>query len=405
MGSRSVFSVIIVFFLCTCIDPYSPKLKGYESLLVVDGLITDEAASYTVRLSRTTREQDAVPVQVPDASVYISDDNGNTAGLISAGDGTYRTDSNSFRGETGRNYTLHIITSDGNEYKSDPATMQPVSDIDSIYFGREQELVNNGSETQDGIMIYLDSKNNLNNSYLRWDFEEIWKFRVPTPKKFDYINDTTILPVKNVNAVGWKENRSSNVLIRSLFPEGGAGIVKEPLNFVAPEMSDRLSVQYSIMVRQYSVSMEEYEFWNSMIKVNNSGADIFASQPFPVLSNIHNIDNPGELVLGYFQVSAVKQRRKYITFNEIKSLELPLYHYQCQRIEKEPKDYKMPWGVPPTWDDVYRMFCINTGFDFVEPLYIPGTIVLSKLVFASPECADSEVTGTLIKPDFWIDLN
>jgi len=405
VGSKSIISLIAVFTLCTCIDPYSPKLKGYESLLVVDGVITDEATSYIIKLSRTIREQDAIPVIVPDATVYITDDNGTSTELTSQGDGTYKTDSNSFKGEIGKNYTLHINTNDGNEYESDPCMMQPAPDIDSIYFARDQELVNNGSETQEGLMIYLDSKKGVNNNYYRWDFEETWKFKVPDPKKFDYINDTTIIPVERVKEYGWKDSKSSEVLIRSLSFTGADRIEREPVHFIAAQMSDRLSVQYSILVRQYSISKDEYDFWNSMIKVNNSGADIFASQPFPIISNIHNVSNPMELVLGYFQVSAVKQKRKYISFSEITAMDLPVYHYPCERIEKEPKDYSLDWGASPTWDDVYRMFCVNADYYFVEPKYIPGTTKLEKLVFAKPECADCELTGTSIQPNFWIDLN
>ncbi len=405
VGSKSIISLIAVFTLCTCIDPYSPKLKGYETLLVVDGVITDEATSYTIKLSRTIREQDAIPVIVPDATVYITDDNGTSTELTSQGDGTYKTDSNSFKGEIGKNYTLHIKTNDGNEYESDPCMMRPAPDIDSIYFARDQELVNNGSETQEGIMIYLDSKKGVNNNYYRWDFEETWKFKVPDPKKFDYINDSTIVPVERVKEYGWKDSKSSEVLIHSLSLAGADRIEREPVHFIAAQMSDRLSVQYSILVRQYSISKDEYDFWNSMIKVNNSGSDIFASQPFPIISNIHNVSNPMELVLGYFQVSAVKQKRKYISFSEITAMELPVYHYPCERIEKEPKDYSLAWGASPTWDDVYRMFCVNADYYFVEPKYLPGTTKLAKLVFAKPECADCELTGTSIQPNFWIDLN
>ncbi len=38
-GPKSIFILIAVFVLCTCIDPYSPNLRGYDSLLVVDGPI------------------------------------------------------------------------------------------------------------------------------------------------------------------------------------------------------------------------------------------------------------------------------------------------------------------------------------------------------------------------------
>jgi hypothetical protein len=38
-------------------------------------------------------------------------------------------------------------------------------------------------------------------------------------------------------------------------------------------------------------------------------------------------------------------------------------------------------------------------------MYDPETFMLDKLVFAKPECANCELTGTSAKPDFWIDMN
>jgi hypothetical protein len=299
---------------------------------------------------------------------------------------------------------LHISTSDGNQYESEPSTMSYVPDIDSIYYAKEAKLVNNATATEVGLSIFLDTKKGLtDNNYYRWDFEETWKFKVPNATKFDYINDSTIIPIKQVKDIGWKSSKNDQVILHSVL-NGSDRIVKEPIQFIVAKTSDRLTLEYSILVRQYSISKSEYEFWNSMIKVNNSGADIFASQPFPVMSNIHNIKNPAEMVLGYFGVSAVKQKRMFISYSEIIALDLPFYHYPCERIERSPADYSPPWGNPPTWDDVYNMF-IYAKYAFVEPVYDPVTLRLKKLVFAKPSCADSEVTGTSIKPDFWIDLD
>jgi hypothetical protein len=160
-------------------------------------------------------------------------------------------------------------------------------------------------------------------------------------------------------------------------------------------------LKYSILIKQYSVSKKEYDFWENMKRVNEGGGDIFAAVPFPVISNIHNINNPKQRVLGYFQVSAVKQRRKFISFNDVSALRLPIYINRCERIEVSPTDYKTGVLVPlMTWDELYSMFCITSDYYFVEPLY-SGTNTLEKLVFARPECTHCELTGTTTKPDFW----
>jgi Domain of unknown function (DUF4249) len=406
VGPKSIVAIAGVFTLCTCIDPYTPKLRGYDSLLVVDGLITDANTSYSVKLSRTFQVQNSTPAIVSDANVFITDNAGNNSNLSSKGNGIYKTDSIDFTGSVGRTYTLHITTKEGDEYISDPSTMISVPDIDSVYFAKDQELVNNGTQTQEGISIYLDSKAGDNNQYYRWAYEETWKFKVPDPKKFNFNEtDSSITSVADIKEFCWKSYKSDAILIYSNNSGQSAPVKKEPINFIASDQSDRLLVEYSVLIKQFSVSKTEYDYWDNLKRVNGNGGDIFASQPFSVTSNIHNLNNPKEQVLGYFQVSAVKQKRKFIPFSQFTGMNLPYYHYACQRIEAQPSDYPSPFGPPITWDYIYELFCVTSDYYFVEPLYLNGTNTLEKMVFAKPECANCELTGTQTKPDFWIDLN
>lgn len=403
MQYKSFFVIIVIFTLCTCIDPYVPNLNKYESLLVVDGRITDEIGSFSVRLSRTIQEQNATPEMVSDATVFVTDEDGNKNSFIYSGDGFYKTAGSDIKGVAGRTYVLHISINEGEEYESEPCLMQSVPDIDSIYLERDNEVFNNGTENFEGIRILLNTKANESNRYYRWDFEETWRFKIPLAKKCIYIDERTIVPIKDIKDYCWKNKISDDIVIRQVYSNESGNIERMPITFIAPEKSDRLSLQYSILVRQYSISRKEYEFWNNLTKINETGDDIFAAQPYPVISNIHNINNPGERILGYFQVSAVKQKRKDIPFSQIVGLNLPFYHYPCVRIEDSPH---IPpwnnWNPPLTWDDIYYMYT-TSGYSFVEPKYIQGTSELDRLVFTSPECADCELSGIRAKPDFWID--
>lgn len=408
LGPKSIFILIAVFALCTCIDPYSPKLTGYDSLLVVDGLITDANSSFTIKLSQTFQDQNSLPTAVSDATLFISDDTGNNSYLKNKGRGIYKTDSLEFKGTIGRTYILHILTHAGEEFASEPCLMQSVPDIDSIYFEKDQKLINNGTQTQDGLSIYLDSNAGNNNQYYRWAYNETWKFKVPYPKKFDFnLEDSTVvrIPVASVKELCWKSRKSDEILIRSVYDGEATRIKKEPVLFIASGLSDRLLLQYSILISQYSISKKEYDFWNNLKQVNENGGDIFARQPFSVISNIHNINNPKERVLGYFQVSAVKQKRKYVLHSETAKLNLPYYYYPCVTTEKEPADFQVPNGPIFTWYDVYSFLCITSKYSLVDAKFYPLTDSLVKMVFSTPECANCELNGTLNKPDFWVDMN
>ncbi len=389
-----------IFF--TCIDPYYPELNNFQSLLVVDALLTDENISNYVRLSRTIRNSDEVPERITGAEVMIMDDQQNTVHLTETSSGTYKTDSLSFRGETGRTYRLLITTAEGEEYESEPCVMYPVQDIDNIYFEKGEELSDDGDRMDQGIRFFIDSEGQGECDYFRWTFEEWWKFSVPDPKMFDYFNDSTILEVEHINQTCWGNIKSDNILIHSAQSGTPAIFEKKPVLFVESEKTDRLLIRYCVEIKQLSLSPGEYEFWDQMRQINESGGDIFDKQPFQIFSNIHNINDRDEQVLGFFQVSGVKKLKKYVNLNEILELDLPVYQYNCSRIAKGPSDYitQTPPG-PPTFDEIYSMY-INSGYVFIAPVYnITGE--LERLVFTKSGCSDCTYNGSLKKPDFWTD--
>jgi hypothetical protein len=399
--------LVLTWVFSTCIDPYTPVLEGYESLLVIEGVVTDEAVPYEVILTRSVQHEDSVPERVTDATVYISDESGNKAYLALSGSGTFVTNPAEFTGVTGETYTLHIKTADGREYASDPAVMLPVPGIKDIYYEKDNEYSSDHSELLEGLKIYVDTEQGSGeNQYLRWEYEETWKFKLADYKRFDYINDSVILPIDEVKEYCWKTVKSSTIVEGSIVPGKNDFIQRAPVCFIAPAKSDRLTLQYSILVKQYSLSKEAYEFWNNLQQVNEAGGSIFDEQPYPVISNITCLNDPREKVLGYFQVSAAKQVRKNITASELDELSLPWFNYDCIRYVVDPLDYWMPGpqNPVPTWDEIYYMFVETGEFAFVEPVYNADTNELESLVFTASQCSDCELTGSSVKPDWWIDL-
>lgn len=394
---KAFLILFILGSLITCIDPYYPNLDRFESLLVVDALLTNENISNYVRLSRTIKTADDKPEMVSGAMVLIKDDLGNSTSLIEESDGIYKTDSLVFKGEIGRSYKLYIKTSGGEEYESESCFMHQVQEIDSMYITRATEETDN--ETEEGIRINIDAKGDCDCKYYRWKYEEWWKFEVPFPKAYNYINEYTITEYLPLKRTCWANYKSHEIIIKS--SENG---ISQPILFIGSEKSDRLLIQYHITMKQFSISKQEYEFWESLQKVNETGGDIFDKQPFQVYGNIYNINDPGEQVLGYFQVSGVSVRSRYITKSQIEGMFLPEYRYKCGKVEKGPVDYIDPvlGGPLPSLDQIHGWYT-SAGLTFIWPLFYPGAN--ARLVFVDPLCADCTLRGSLIKPDFWIDLN
>ncbi len=409
-GMVKIIWKILAFSFClpvltTCIDPYYPELGGYNSLLVVEGMVSDEGQQAFIRLTRTFQSVDSVPATVENAKVYITDENETMTYLHSSGMGNY-TAASGFKGEAGKVYTLHIETAEGRKYVSDPCIMYPVPEIDSVYFDKYEGIDQTAANIGDGIMIYLDSdETNEEQTALRWEFEETWKFKLPSPILFDYISEEEIIQHNNIREYCWKNSRSGNILTGILLP-GRQSIRKMPLNFISSERSDRLTVQYSILVKQYSISPQEYNFWENMRQVSETAGGIYDTQPYSVTGNIHNVDDPSDRVLGYFTVSSVREKRIFIMADDLKDMNLPEYQYSCTEHIVSPETYSPPgsFGEPPTWDEINEMFMAVGGFVFIRPVYAGQTKTLFRLVFAAEECADCQKTDISVRPDFWIDL-
>jgi hypothetical protein len=399
--------MLILVAAASCIEPYNPDIKNYKSLLVVEGLVTNENSSYVFRLSRTMDDEEGTLEMISDAVLYLTDENDTRTDFHNCENGIYKTDSLVFTGQLDRTYTLHIILGDGREYVSDPCTMYPVSDIDNVYYEKAMEFSGTSGKSIEGIRIFVVPAEPADNvGYLRWEYDEIWKTVIASPPKYVYVTDTLIIPLENVNSDCWKINRSKDILISSYCSLLECENPSEPVLFIGTGRSDRLTVQYSLLVKQYSISADEYEFWKNLQEINESGGDIFDSQPFPVYSNIHNINDPDEMVLGYFEVSAVKSKRIFITPAELDDLDVPRYVSDCTTFPVSPLDYHVEGSMAPvmTFDELYEMFMDNGKYTFIEPIYNSDTKQLEKLAFAYNACSTCEPYGTSTKPGFWIDL-
>ena len=332
---KKVLAFLFLVAVASCIDPYYPNLKNYKSLLVVEGLITNEHTSYKIKLGRTTNQQYSDPDKVTDATVFITDGDGIKTQLLNNGDGNYKTDSTSFTGIVGQKYTLQILTSDGKEYTSDECTMIPVAGIDTVYYEKADEVTGTQGEISTGLKIFLNSADATGiNQYFRWTFEETWKFFMPDPQRYKclmVLDSQTYLfeQVSDVQEICWKSSLSQGIMTNSILSGRTNYINRQEINFIDPVQSDRLTKQYSILVKQYSVSENEFDFWNNLNKAGEAGGDIFASQPYTVISNVHNVNDAADKVLGYFEVSAVARKRIFITAHELDPLYLPKYQTDC----------------------------------------------------------------------------
>lgn len=363
---------LIVQLLSSCITQFIPQITEEKELLVVQGLITDQQETDTIKLSKSLpfgHVNEATPVS--GSRVSISDNMGNSFGLIEIKNGTYITDVSNFRGIPGRYYTLHINTnSDNLNYESLPVEMKAVPLIDSLYYDKivvEQPYEN--FKGIDACQIYLNTYDPSDNcKYYRWDYSETWELRL----LFDVPNQTC-----------WISDKSKAINIKSTVAFNESRINRLPVNYIT-NATDRLKTKYSILVNQYSLNADEFNYWEKIQNVAIQVGGLYDIIPSSIPSNIHCIENPGKVVLGYFSVSAKSSKRIFIKDN----FEGIINQYANCVTDTIGTD--KPVGINETvWILVYHKCSIPCSSTFE--------------ITTHRECADCTTRGTIIKPDFWTD--
>jgi hypothetical protein len=393
--NRIVFSGMLFIFLLTtgsCVTSVSPKLNPDDSkpLLVVEGQITDQEGPFRVKLTTTVGVSDtAVPKPVLNADINIIDDQGHTFRLYGSSNGIYETAEKNLKGIPGNKYTLMVTTAeDGFQYTSMPVLMQEVPDIDSLYF----EEVTHPRITQ-GI-VYEDTWLNVllnahdpagKTRYWRWEYEETWEVNLVADEVKVYHNpndprdnDWHMMSKYDIKKIlCWTTRPTAYIVVANT----ANNPVDELKAFIVRSLGPgeaRLHIRYSILIKQYSIEADLYNYWKLLRDVNENSGGIYSKIPAPVFGNITCCDGAGK-ALGYFAASSVKEKRLFISRSE--------HHVETHNVNLGCGYYT--YGVPPMVQKIWFGAYSGPGGGYID------TYTSSK------DCADCTMYATNVKPSFW----
>jgi hypothetical protein len=364
--------LVIFTGLFSCRERFSPNVPSLEqSFLVVEGNLNAGRDSTVIRLTRTYKLDANASIKTEDkATVTVEGSDNTVRGLTWRGNGYYTSlDLNMV---INTNYRLRIKTTTGKEYVSDFVKARETPLIDSISWEREEK----------GVRIFANTKDLTNNSrYYRWDFDETWEIRSFYHSFYIYQGNGVrrrVLPAEDVFFC-WKYDISRSIPLANSTRLQNDVIYKAPIMFI-PNKDERLSVRYSIFVRQYALDKEAYNFYELMKKNTEEIGSIFTPQPSEIRGNLDCVTDPSEYVLGYVTASTVKTQRIFI---KVDSWQFP---QNCP-------DFR----VPDRPDSIAFYFASGAliPYDFfTDPdFHYKGSY---------PECCDcTRRGGSLIKPSYW----
>jgi len=373
-----IFTTSLIW-LNSCIDEYWPEVSKYENLLVVEGGISNEAPPYTVKLSISSpiNENDSPPYTA--CSLIIEDENGNQEYLTETEPGIYKTPQNGMKGELGKKYKLKIQTPNGKSYESAYDYIKAPVLIDNI--NAKIEFKGNSIVDHDlvGYQFYLNTETpssdtnyylwKLNYTYhyqsdyvIRWYYDGHLNTFYPNDSLYNCYTTSSLGSIYTFNT----ENISNKKL------------EDFPLNFVSTE-SRQLSLRYSLLVKQHTLSKKAYLYWNALEKQNSDQGSLYSQQPYQIKGNLRNVNDDEEPVLGYFLVSSVDSSRIFVNRPDV-----PFYYSECSINQGNYQQYVELGAADPVFYPIYVILYDGNRA-------VPGQA-----------CADCRQRGgTIVKPDFW----
>ena len=370
--------LILILFMAGCREAYEPPaIKAPNHYLVVDGIInTQPGASTSFQLSKTSNLSDSLAINAETgASVSLEARSGTTYALQEQGGGVYASVPLNLNPD--QQYRLHIRTANGSTYLSDFVTAKKTPPIDSLAWRQNEE-----------VTIYVNTQDPTNNArYYRWDYVETWQYRASLEGNYGLGVNNGVIFFKDINTQTtncWQTLPSTEIVLASSVRLNNDVIDQFPVALI-PKNSEKLAVRYSALVRQYALTEEAYRFWDILRKNSQTLGTLFDAQPGQLTSNLRNVSNPTEPVIGFVSACGVQEKRIFINRADLTNWQPPFPNLACSES-----------SISQDSQDPFRWIFPDTTY---EPWYFLSP---SGIRIAKKDCLDCRRRGgTNQKPAFW----
>jgi hypothetical protein len=371
------FGLLMLVQITGCKQVYiPPSVPLNSSYLVVDGMLFNGNDSSVIRLSRSRSLADTTPrVYELNAQVSVVNVAGVEYPFTEEGNGRYLI--NQLNLDNRQKYQLKIITMDGNEYRSDSVVVLTTPPIDSVTWMKDAAGVHTNLYTG-------DPQNNTN--YYRWEYDETWEYHSAFESFLDYVNGQAVFRTPNYQIYAcYKYSNSTDINVASSSNLSQDLVNKQPIAIV-PYGSEKISVEYSLLVKQYALTKDAFLFWQNLKTNSQNLGSLFDLQPYTQLGNIHCVNNPVIPVIGYVSFCTLQQTRIFISQENVS-----------------------PWGYISYYGDSTCILLSNPNLSDIFPSPNPpyantliATNVFGAYLYTAIECADCRLHGgTTNKPSFW----
>lgn len=386
-GKRYILILLLLGGIyTTCKKPYNPKIVDAPNhYLVVEGVINNGSDSTIVRLSKTVNISGNVSTSgVSNCTVSVEAEGGAAYTLNPQGNGFYALPSLSL--DAAKKYRLHILTDDNKEYASDYVEVKKTQPIDSIGF-----LVKNNA-----LQLYVNTHDASNSTrYYRWSYDETWRFHAKYQSSYIVDPQAKMViarPPSESSYYCFASDKSTTIVIGSSAKLTQDVIFQQPLTTIAAE-SEKIEMRYTILLKQYALTKEAYQFWENLKKNTEQLGSIFDAQPSQLTGNIHNLKDAAEPVIGYISVTNIQSKRVFIDNADVPKDWVAKYPYDCAA-----PDTALFFNPKTRQDDVLSIIINGTAIP-VDAITQQNSVI--GYTYSSIECTDCRIRGRVPTPSYW----
>lgn len=322
--------------LSACVERIYFEVPLASSQIVVEGLITDGPAPYTVKVGRALKlDIDSVLANpISRAIVTLFDDEGRTDSFTEVAPGEYRS-SGLIRGQVGRSYHIRVVTPEGRIIESEPDMLTDGGEITNIRFEYEPRTIERswGIMPADVFNIYIDAETAGGASnFVRWRYNGTFQIRTYPELRVIWLQGFQLMDplpcsgfyVAPQEGGGRLESFGECVCCTCWVKEYEPAPVLSDAQFVAnnqyrnvkvgevPISPESFSDRYQVMIEQMSMTRTSYEFFK-LIRAQKQGAtSLFQPPSGELIGNVKGLGD-GDPVVGLFWASSVTRKIIYLT--------------------------------------------------------------------------------------------
>ena len=395
MLKKVLLILSLIVLISSCIEEYTiPKseLKDSKQVVIQGRILAGEESIFYLSHTKPFGDKSQLQETILNATVTIIGQNGyeSPKAEFDIENDYYYIDTKQLEANT--LYAVKV-EAEGEIFQSDFLSLQKTPEIEEITY----------KEYQDSISLHVSTRGTDETSrYYMWSYEEDWEFTAPMdfariPDLVFYSKNVYDLEGKRNNPYYrcWNHQNSYNIFLGST-DKLKENTIQNLKLFTISADDVRISWVYSLLLKQWTLSREAYEYYANLQKLTEKSNGIFQPMPYEIKGNVHCISTPTQKVQGYILASNVASKRIFIFASEFKQC-IPTYDAFCAHTEFTPKT-----------ETTRLSYELNAG----AVLYIPYGVKFKYVFEFSPrggeilyskQCVDCRTVegSTNKRPDFW----